>query len=127
MPGNAGHHHGPRGRNPSGFVAAGLILTGPPGEGRAWAGGEHVPLFRFWVLHPPANQQLWALWEMASGHAVPSCHPLLTSHPEEGGWQKMLWRGRRDGWVEVVAHKSGLFCTLLLALAGKTINLFSIE
>lgn len=78
-----------------------------------------MPRFRFWVLHPPAKQRLWALRAMALGHAVPGCHPPLISHPEECGWQGVLWRGRRDGWVEVLAHKSGLLCTLLLALAGK--------
>lgn len=112
----------PPGQKSLWFVATGLILMAPLGEGRAWAGGEHVPLFRFWVLQPPAKQRLWALRAMALGRTVPGCHPPLTSHPGEGGRQRVLWRGRRDRWVEVLAHKSGLLCTLLLALAGKIID-----
>ena len=75
--------------------------------GRGWDVG---------VLHPPAEQRLWA---MASGCTVPGCHPRLA--PGEGERQRVLWRGQRDWWVKVLAHKSGLLCTLLLALAGKRI------
>lgn len=69
----------------------------------------------------PAEQQLWPLWVMASGHAVPSCHPPLASPLRKVGGKGCSGGDKGAGGLEIIVHKSGLLTTLLLAPPGKII------
>lgn len=89
------------------FVAMGLILMAEE------TGGERVPLFWFRVLHPAAEQQLWALRVMALG--CPQLSPN-SDMPPRGRWAAQGAVEGIRGWRSLL---TGRGCSaLVLALAG---------
>lgn len=90
LPGNAGCH-----RSPPGAEIPLLCAHGADPDGRG-EGGEHVPLFWFGVLHPPADQQLWALPVMALG--CPQLSPN-SDIPPRGRWAARGALEGTRGWM----------------------------